>query len=155
MARLLVQKGYFPDVRDVFDSCLGTGCPAYYEKQRYSPAECLKLIRQAGGISFLAHPYLIAKSHGALSPIVDSLKQEGLDGMECSYSSHPPAYEDMYKELCRTRSLLASAGSVSMESTSLTFFWDEFMETKEFLIRFWKKSKIFIGIACDFSHFVL
>ena len=28
MARLLVQKGYFPDVRDVFDSCLGTGCPA-------------------------------------------------------------------------------------------------------------------------------
>ncbi len=111
MARLLVQKGYFPDVRDVFDSCLGTGCPAYYEKQRYSPAECLKLIRQAGGISFLAHPYLIAKSHGALSPIVDSLKQEGLDGMECSYSSHPPAYEDMCKELCRTRSLLASAGS--------------------------------------------
>ena len=111
MARLLVQKGYFPDVRDVFDTCLGTGCPAYYERQRYSPAECLKLIHHAGGISFLAHPYLIAKSYRSLYPIVQSLKQDGLDGIECIYSSHSPAYEDMCRELCRTQSLIVSAGS--------------------------------------------
>ncbi len=111
MARLLVQKGYFSDIREVFSKCLGTGCPAYYEKQRYSPAECLRLIHEAGGISFLAHPYLIAKNHSTLLPIVTSLRQHGLNGMECLYSSHPPAYEDMCRELCRTQSLLVSAGS--------------------------------------------
>lgn len=53
IARLLVAKGYFPDVKTVFDKLLYRGGPAYVPYHRRSIDDCVALIRQAGGTAIL------------------------------------------------------------------------------------------------------
>ena len=111
MARLLVEKGLFKNVQEVFRDYLGTGCPAYYAKQRFSPKDCISFIHKAGGLAFLAHPILIVPEEDKLRALLISLKNVGLDGVECVYSSHPPAYQNLCETICHELSLLESGGS--------------------------------------------
>lgn len=111
MARVLVEKGCAKDIPQVFDRYLGTGCPAYYAKQRFSPAECIRLIHLAGGLAFLAHPIFILPDETSLYHTLITLKSYGLDGVECQYSSHTPSYQALCEQLCDRLSLLKSGGS--------------------------------------------
>lgn len=61
IARVLVQRypKEFPSVQDAFDRLLGEGRPAYaIRKNGFGLGEAISLIRKAGGISVLAHPFL-------------------------------------------------------------------------------------------------
>lgn len=61
IARMLVKKGCFPDVKAVFETLLYRNGPAYVPYQRHTIEECIALIHEAGGLAFLAHPSLIQK----------------------------------------------------------------------------------------------
>jgi len=111
MARLLVEKGLFKNVQEVFRDYLGTGCPAYFAKQRFSPQDCIRLIHKAHGLAFLAHPILIVPEEDRLRSLLSFLKSQGLDGVECLYSSHPPVYQHLCETICHKLSLLKSGGS--------------------------------------------
>ena len=111
MARVLVEKGYAKDIPEVFARYLGTGCPAYYAKQRFSPAECIRLIHKASGLAFLAHPIFILPNEADLKRELTNLRAEGLDGVECQYSSHTPEYQALCEKTCDALSLLKSGGS--------------------------------------------
>lgn len=103
IARMLVQKGYFSTVRDVFDKLLYRSGPAYVPYQRNTIEECIQIIHQAGGLAILAHPGLI--HHG-----LDAILQRPFDGLEV-YHPQNKEHWPMYLQLAEQRHWYISGGS--------------------------------------------
>jgi predicted metal-dependent phosphoesterase TrpH len=59
IARALVNKGYVSSIDEAFSRYLKKGAVAYAEKFRFPPAEAIGIIRRAGGIAVLAHPFTL------------------------------------------------------------------------------------------------
>ncbi|HWO01628.1 MAG TPA: PHP domain-containing protein [Blastocatellia bacterium] len=110
-ARILVDKGHASSIQDAFNRFLAKGAPAYVEKKRLSPAECIALIHNANGVAVLAHPYQLKLSPNSLSVLVDEMARLGLDGIEAIYSRHSPAQRQSYAEQARRCGLLVTGGS--------------------------------------------
>ena len=88
IARMLVEKGYFPDVKTVFDKLLYRGGPAYVPYSRRTIDECIELIHGAGGLAFLAHPALL---HKALAPVLT----HSFDGIEVYHPRNAGRYDEL------------------------------------------------------------
>jgi 3',5'-nucleoside bisphosphate phosphatase len=112
IARVMLKKGYAHSIDEVFDRYLGNGKPAYVDKYRISCRRALGIIRGAGGIPVLAHPYLLGiKQASELENLIVSLKKSGLAGIEVFYPEHPPQATAFYKELAERHGLLITGGT--------------------------------------------
>ena len=112
IARAMISMGAVNDVDEAFDRYLSKGRPAYVDKYRIECRLALELIRQAGGIPVLAHPYLV---RGAASRELDSFIKQlcdlGLMGIEVFYPEHPPEAVSYYSDLAQRFDLLMTGGS--------------------------------------------
>jgi len=111
MAKVLVRKGYAPDIPSAFARFLGNSSPAYVERYRLSPAECIRLIGRAGGLAVLAHPGQVTEDFGELESTVAAMKDLGLWGMECLSSRNTPEQVFRYMSLAAEYGLYPTAGS--------------------------------------------
>lgn len=103
IARMLVQKGYFPTVADVFEKLLYRGGPAYVPYQRKTIEECIEIIHQAGGLAVLAHPGLIANG-------LSAVLQRPFDGIEVYHPQNKDQWP-AYLHIAQTRHWYVSGGS--------------------------------------------
>jgi hypothetical protein len=111
-ARLMVERGYVTSIQEAFDRFLKKGAGAYVEKARLSPAKSIALIREAGGVAVLAHPYQLGlSSYEQIDELVAELADCGLDGIEALYSRHSPAERASYSEIAARHGLLVTGGS--------------------------------------------
>ncbi|MDR1516379.1 MAG: PHP domain-containing protein [Synergistaceae bacterium] len=110
-ASLLIKKGYAVDSRDAFSKYLARGAPAYVPRDAYSPGDCVRIIREAGGLPVLAHPSLTGLESGALEDFLEDLKGAGLWGLECFSSHCSPEDAFKYLRIAERRSLHPTAGS--------------------------------------------
>lgn len=113
-AQALIRKGYFKTPKDVFEQCLKRGKRAYVPRILPSPAEAVKAIHEAGGISVWAHPVSHNSGGSGRSHVRRCLKKlvpEGLDAIETFYSQFTIAQQEMVTDLAKEYSLLASGGS--------------------------------------------
>lgn len=94
-AKLLVNKGYFKRLDDVFKNLLHSKGRGYIKRRTLSSVEAVKLIKSAGGKAILAHPLLYRLSDSALEQLVAILADAGLDGIEAYYYSF--SHEDILK----------------------------------------------------------
>lgn len=106
IAQALVNKGCFARLRDVFSEVLHKNGPAYVPHYRLSPREIIRLIKEAGGVSVIAHPGLIGDDR-----VVGSLIDEGLDGIEVVHPKHSVEACEKYKRMAKERGLLITGGS--------------------------------------------
>jgi predicted metal-dependent phosphoesterase TrpH len=83
MARVLWSKGYVPNVKAAFDKYLGRGGAAYVPRPLLPPEECIRAIRQGGGLPVLAHPRQTTPDLDRLPSVLGRLKNDGLWGLEC------------------------------------------------------------------------
>jgi predicted metal-dependent phosphoesterase TrpH len=112
IARALVNKGYVSSIDEAFSRYLKKGAVAYVEKFRFPPAEAIGVIRRAGGIAVLAHPFTLGmKKPDELSQLVKELREMGLEGMEVFYSDHPGKIAAVYEEIARRLGLVCTGGS--------------------------------------------
>lgn len=112
IARVMLKKGYVHSIDEAFDRYLGTGKPAYVDKYRISCQRALDIIRGAGGIPILAHPYLLSvKDPAEVEKLVVALKKIGLEGIEALYPEHPPQATAYYKELADRHHLIITGGT--------------------------------------------
>jgi predicted metal-dependent phosphoesterase TrpH len=112
MAAVLVRKGYVSSIKNAFDKYLGQGAAAYFDKERLSPARALELIRDAGGISVLAHPIQLRTGNDAeLTRVIKDLVDLGLGGLEVIHSDHDAAHVEKYAALADRFGLLKTGGS--------------------------------------------
>jgi hypothetical protein len=106
IAKALLDRGYVRTVQEAFEKYLGIDRPAYVEKCPLSPAEAMKIIHRAGGISALAHP-VFSRTDEALPELVD----KGLQAIEVYHSRHDVMATRHFEELAKKYGLLIVGGS--------------------------------------------
>jgi len=112
IARTMVHKGFVKSIDEAFDRYLGHDQPAYVDKYRISCQQALAMIRNAGGIAVLAHPFLLnIPTHRQMEQLIGTLKPMGLMGIEVFYPEHPPAETAFYKNLAERYDLLTTGGT--------------------------------------------
>jgi len=109
IAEVLLEKGICRNTYDVYNNYLGNQNKRFVvPKFNLHPKEAIKVIRNAGGISFLAHPgHLLRSDKIAITEVI----RFGIDGLEVIHPSH--SYEDYiyFKQLATLNKLLLSGGS--------------------------------------------
>lgn len=112
IARLMVKKGLVPSIDDAFQSYLAVGGPAYVSKYRLDCDGAIDIIRSAGGIAVLAHPFLLRLKGGVtLEDFVATLKSMGLGGIEAHYPAHSPDQTAEYIDIADRQELLITGGT--------------------------------------------
>lgn len=112
IAEILVRKGYFETIRDVFEQCLKRGCRCYVPRPLPASQDAVSIIHEAGGVAVWAHP--VSGQSGERSFVRKMLKHllpAGLDGMEVRYSMFSDAQTQMLTELAEANHLCKSGGS--------------------------------------------
>ena len=110
-AAVLVRHGAVSDYQQAFDEYLAKGAKAYITRKLYKPAEAVELMRSAGVVPVLAHPFTMNLSIEELERFVDELVPAGLLGIEGYHGDMPFEQQEPYRALGRARSLIVSGGS--------------------------------------------
>lgn len=105
IALAMLKKGIVKDYYEAFQKYLRDDGPAYERKIHVSSQSALKLISDAGGLSFIAHPGHLKES------ILLSLINSGVDGIEVNHPSHNEYQKKYYKGIVNQYCLLESGGS--------------------------------------------
>jgi len=112
IAQAMLQIGAVQNLDEAFTHYLTKGAPAYVEKFRFPPDRAMALIRQAGGLPVLAHPFTLnCTTREQLIRLLRELKEQGLQGLECLYSEHTPEQSREYLALAEKLGLLVTGGS--------------------------------------------
>mgnify|MGYP003882781277 CR=1 FL=1 len=104
IARAMLEQGYVSSIDEAFALYLGSQAPAYVARMRVTPAEAIRLIRQAKGVPVLAHPLHV-------NGLVPSLVKLGLQGLETSYTGYSPEEVHYLEEIARQHGLVPTGGS--------------------------------------------
>ena len=110
-ARVLVDKGYVPSVKEAFDKYLANGRPANCSHQAITAEEAVELIHAAGGIAFVAHLHLIRLSDEELYTFLTRLKAVGLDGIEGYYTEYTEEMQGKFRKMAHELGLMISGGT--------------------------------------------
>jgi len=111
IAQTLKEMGAVDSVQEAFDEYLGSGAKAHFDKFRFPPAEAFEMIRGAGGIPVMAHPYQTRREGEELRALVERLREAGLEGIEVRYSRHSPEQQAFYEQLAEDYGLVRTGGS--------------------------------------------
>lgn len=111
IARYLAEHHLVKDRDTVFRRYIGDGCPYYVPRPKITPQEGIRLIHDAGGAAFLAHPILYHMNTARLYDLTGMLAKSGLDGIEAVYSAYQPGDEQNMKKIAAKYRLLISGGS--------------------------------------------
>lgn len=110
-AKFLLEKGYVKSRQEAFDRYLGDHTPYFVHREKITPEEVIEVTRKAGGIPILAHPTLYKFGKEQLELLISTLKNHGLMGIECVYSTYTPSEEREIKAYAQKYHLLPSGGS--------------------------------------------
>lgn len=110
-AQTLIERGIATDLADAFERYLGKGALCYRDRFRYSPEECVRLIQAAGGVVIMAHPLSLEKDLAALEPRIAELRDVGVAGMECFYSTYDTETTVALLRMAKRLGLVPSVGS--------------------------------------------
>ncbi|HIR76178.1 MAG TPA: PHP domain-containing protein [Candidatus Choladousia intestinipullorum] len=110
-AKYLIAKSIVRDINEAFSDYLGDNCKYFIPREKVSPFEVVRLIRQFGGIPILAHPFQYKFSDETLRTLLTKLKECGLLGMEVYYSTHTKENCDYLLDLANEFDLAPSGGS--------------------------------------------
>jgi len=107
VARVLLRRGYVGDISEAFSRYVGDSAPAIVPKRFMTVEQAIAEIRNAGGVSILAHPGLV-QQRDAFIPLFAEM---GLNGLEAFYPSYRRMQTQHYLELAARLGLVASGGS--------------------------------------------
>jgi len=106
VAEALMTNGHVETFHEAFQRYLGHHAPAYVAKHTVSLEEAVEVVRDAGGVTVLAHPGTLNRDAW-----IPGLARRGLDGIEVWHSKHGPAEINRYREVARAHGLLMTGGS--------------------------------------------
>ena len=110
-ADCLLKKKYTTYFREAFKK--------YFNKKNFkdikaefpSVEDCIKNIKNAGGIAVLAHPKILNYNSEVLESKIKEYKGYGLSGIECYYTGHSNSEVSLYKELSQKYDLITTGGT--------------------------------------------
>lgn len=110
VAELLVKQGYVRSKAEAFDKYLGKGAPCYVDGLRVTPLDGVRLLKEAGAVPVLAHPYRFLHD-ASLGDMVNDLVKVGLAGIEVYYPNYGDAVRKNLLGIATTHGLIATGGS--------------------------------------------
>jgi len=111
LADALIRRKVVRTKQEAFDRFLGKGKPFYLPKDCLSLDRALGLIRNAGGISVIAHPYSLFISKPKLANLMDEWKEAGVEGVEAYHPTAKLGQCRILETMARERGFLITAGS--------------------------------------------
>ncbi len=110
-AQALIDRDYVSSVAEAFERYLAKGRPAYVDRYRLYPEEGIRMIREAGGVAVIAHPFTWETDDAKLEAGLRSLKALGLAGVEAVYSEYNQEQTVTLLRLAKRLELLPTGGS--------------------------------------------
>ncbi|MBQ8281632.1 MAG: PHP domain-containing protein [Lachnospiraceae bacterium] len=110
-SRLLIEKGYAKNREESFSRYLNPDTKFFVPREYIDIKETVRLIRQAGGIPFLAHPLLYKLTPEQVEKLVSDFKANDGAGLEAIYSSNSPEEEIFVKSLADKYDLMICGGT--------------------------------------------
>jgi len=110
-ARAMQSRGYVANTQEAFDKYLAKGAPAYVDRFRLFPADGIRLIRAAGGLPVIAHPFTWIADPDAIEPALAELVAQGLGGIEAYYPEHGNELTIAYLRLARKLRVVVTGGT--------------------------------------------
>lgn len=110
-ARYIVERGFAPDVKTVFDHWLAKGKPGYVSHPWAELSEALGWIKAAGGIAVIAHPCRYRLSPSERRELYAAFKELGGEGIEVVSGSHNADEVKEIAGIAREFGFLASRAS--------------------------------------------
>ncbi len=110
-SRLLIEKGYAKDRYDSFERFLNPDTKYFVPREYIDIRDTVRLINNAGGVAFLAHPLLYKLDIDGVRSLVNDFCLSGGQGIEAIYSSNSIEDEIFVKELAGKHNLLISGGT--------------------------------------------
>ncbi len=110
-AQALMDRGHVASVSEAFERNLAKGRPAYAERYRLTPEQGIRMIREAGGVAVIAHPFSWETDEARLEAGLYMLKELGLAGVEALYAEYAPEQTIALLRLAKRLKLLATGGS--------------------------------------------
>lgn len=107
IAEVLVEEGYVFSAYEAFQKFLGEKRPADIPKFNVGIEKAVEIIRDAGGLVFLAHPATIS----CFERLFPALLDLGLDGIETIHPAHNSDRQLYFRGLAKAHRLLQSGGS--------------------------------------------
>ncbi|MFA5093043.1 MAG: PHP domain-containing protein [Candidatus Omnitrophota bacterium] len=106
IARALVKDGHIKTIPEAFRKYIGDKSPAYVLGFSLTVSEAIKMIKDAGGVAVLAHPYLLRDD-----ALITEFAGYGLQGMEVYYPEHSQSMVNFYLDLSKQLNLVPTGGS--------------------------------------------
>ena len=110
-ARALMELGVVKSKDQAFRKYLNPNCPFYVPRPKLDPKETIRIIKNAGGMAFLAHPMLYQLGYQQVASMLDDLIEYGLEGVEVYHSSNHALESSHLKSMALSKNLLISGGS--------------------------------------------
>lgn len=110
-ASMLVELGYAESVQDAFDRYVEKGRKYWLPRNFLSIERSIELIREAGGVPVLAHPFQYKRDDAGLRDLIEHCMDSGLKGMECRYSGYTEEMSAYLEALAEKYGLLKTGGS--------------------------------------------
>ncbi|TMQ60837.1 MAG: PHP domain-containing protein [Candidatus Eisenbacteria bacterium] len=106
VAEALLRAGHVESFNEAFQRYLGHHAPAYVPKPRVTLEEASTIVRDAGGVTILAHPGTLNRDY-----LIPAWARRGLDGIEVWHSKHDAAAVERYRGFAQLHGLLMTGGS--------------------------------------------
>ncbi|MEI7900339.1 MAG: PHP domain-containing protein [bacterium] len=110
-AQAMIVRAAVASVPEAFDRYLAKGRPAYVDRYRLDPEEGIRMIREAGGIAVIAHPFSWETDEVKLEEGLHGLKMLGLAGIEALYAKYTLEQTVTLLRLAKKLELLTTGGS--------------------------------------------
>lgn len=109
--RLLIELGLAKDMNDAFDRFIEKGQKYYLPRNILPIGRAIEIIREAGGVPVLAHPFQYRLDDAGLRELIECCISHGLQGMECYYSGYSAEQSAYLTALAKEYGLLVTGGS--------------------------------------------
>jgi 3',5'-nucleoside bisphosphate phosphatase len=107
LTEAIVRAGGAPDLTTAYHKYMVRGSQYYAARKSVAPLDAVRAIRAAGGIASIAHP----GKEAHVMPLIESLIDEGLQGVEAYHRVHGLALLRKYVRFAHKRDLLVTGGS--------------------------------------------
>ena len=111
IGQALVESGVVPSVHDAFAELLSSDSPYYVPKADSEVRTMIGLIRDAGGVAVIAHPWARRRERILDERALRDLVEVGLAGIEVDHADHTPEDRARLRELAADLGVLVTGSS--------------------------------------------
>ena len=110
-AEIRIENGMARDINDAFERLLNKNKPFFIPRQFLSIERSVEIIREAGGVPVLAHPFQYRLDDAQLRELIEYCLRYGLEGLECRYTGYDAERVAYLEALAEEYGLLKTGGS--------------------------------------------